>query len=131
MGKIVAPEGCSIKLRSTVRPTLAGFSVAPMTATVLGWKIGASGLGGHEGTVNSWLRWSGAVPGSDGIWSIRLLLIGPQLLLQKRSAYQSQKTKDVRYLTSLAKKGIQRHARARGAPFQLSRILCRRICLRR
>src|SRR6476646_5031379 len=124
MGKIVAPEGCSIRFRSTVRPTLAGFSVGPITATVLGWKIGASGLGGHKGTVDSWPRGSSAVPGSDGIWSSRLLLIGPQLLLQKRPAYQPQKTKDVRYLTSLAKAIFLRHAGVKVAPFQFSRTLC-------
>jgi hypothetical protein len=107
MGKIVAPEGCSIRLRSTVRPTLAGFSVAPMTATVLGWKIGASGLGGQKGTVDSWPRWSGAVPGKVGIWSIRLLLIGPDYFPLKDPAYQPQKTKDVRNLTSLEKVLLQ------------------------
>jgi len=63
IGKMVAPEGCSIRLRNIVRPTLAGFSVAPITATVRGWKMGASGLGGHKGIVDSWPRWSGTAPG--------------------------------------------------------------------
>src|SRR6476646_271017 len=106
MGKIVAPEGCSIRFRSTVRPTLAGFSVAPITATVLGWKIGASGLGGQEGTVDSWPRLSCAVPGGGGIRYIRLLLIGPQITSVEEPAYQPKKIKDVRYLTSFANRNF-------------------------
>src|SRR5437764_11533970 len=39
MGKMVPPKGCSSRLRKTVRPTLAGFSVAPITATVRGRKM--------------------------------------------------------------------------------------------
>jgi hypothetical protein len=41
-GNIVAPNGWSTRLRSKVRPTLPGFSEAPTTATVLGWKIAFS-----------------------------------------------------------------------------------------
>ena len=32
-----------------MRPTLAGFSVAPITATVLGWKIAFSEIRGCSG----------------------------------------------------------------------------------
>jgi hypothetical protein len=49
--------------------------VAPMTATVRGWNMGASGLGGHEDAMDSWPHCSGAVPGSDGIACTRLLLV--------------------------------------------------------
>src|SRR6476469_1499953 len=40
---MVAPNGWSSRLRRTLRPTLAGFSVAPITATVLGLKKGDRG----------------------------------------------------------------------------------------
>ena len=36
MGKTVPPKGLVIKFQSRVLPTLPGFSVAPITATVLG-----------------------------------------------------------------------------------------------
>ena len=45
-GKTVPPKGLLIRFHSTVRPTLPGFSVAPMTATVFGAK----------NTSNGWLR---------------------------------------------------------------------------
>ena len=43
-GKTVPPNGLLIRFQRTVRPTLPYFSVAPMTATVLGAKIASSDL---------------------------------------------------------------------------------------
>jgi hypothetical protein len=41
-GKTIPPKGEPIRFQNTVRPTLPGFSVAPITATELGAKNGAS-----------------------------------------------------------------------------------------
>src|SRR5579864_3159405 len=53
MGKMVAPEGCASRLRRMVRPTLAGFSVAPISATERGLKMGSRGRCGRIGPVDS------------------------------------------------------------------------------
>ena len=42
-GKTVPPNGLLIRFQRIVRPTLPGFSVAPMTATLRGAKIASSG----------------------------------------------------------------------------------------
>ena len=44
MGKTVPPKGLVIKFQSRFRPTLPGFSLAPMTATVLGAKMASNGF---------------------------------------------------------------------------------------
>ena len=46
-GYTVPPNGLVTRFQSTVRPTVPGFSVAPMTATVLGEKK----------TSRGWFRW--------------------------------------------------------------------------
>ena len=44
IGKTVPPNGLLIRFQRTMRPTLPGLSVAPITATVRGAKIASSGL---------------------------------------------------------------------------------------
>src|SRR5512146_1790219 len=92
MGKMVAPEGCSSRLRSSVRPTLAGFSVAPITATVRGWKIGASGLGGQKGGALSRTGFSAVFSVITETPLTRLLLAGRSApLLHRKHRLTGQK----------------------------------------
>ncbi len=42
-GSTVPPKGLLMRFQSTVRPTLPGVSVAPMTATERGRKMASSG----------------------------------------------------------------------------------------
>ena len=53
-GKTVPPNGLLIRFHSSVRPTLLGVSVAPITATFRGAKITSSGWRSCRST--SWAR---------------------------------------------------------------------------
>src|SRR4029079_12300697 len=62
-GKTVPPKGLWIRFHSSVRPTLLGVSVAPITATFFGEKITSSGWRSWRRT--SWAR--SVVAGGAGL----------------------------------------------------------------